>query len=312
MPRFARWMNALSLDAVLVAVLWQVVFCTSFSDRLPSVSESIALALTVWLIYCADRLLDANRMNVRRPSSFRHRFHHRHRRILSAAWGLLLILDTVIVSTRIDLKTQSAGMLVAVAVLLYGAAVHLARMPMIRFTKELQVGVLFASGVGLVTWVEVLNAPDQLTDWLVTWCLASLLFACNCVFVAVCELPYDRAQGFDSLPGGMDRTDQMRTRLIATTLILAAVSAGGAAIQIIPNTAATALAASSLLLSAICTWLPTRVSLASSQLETLASETLASETLASETLASETLATPFGFLADAAIFLPPLFCVLLQ
>jgi hypothetical protein len=207
-------------------------------------------------------------------------------------WGVALVADAAIIRVGIDLTTQSMGMMVAIGVLVYGASVHLARMPMIRFTKELQVGVLFACGVSLVTWEGVLSDPSKWLGWIVTLGLAALLFSCNCVFVAVCELPYDRAQGFDSLPAGIDGIDQVRTRLIAMTLFLAMGSATFALFQTIPSTAAIALAASSLLLGGMCHWVPGRVTIAVSN--------------------SSGLSAPSGFLADTAIFVPPLFCMLLQ
>ena len=52
------WLTVLSLDAPAVAVLWQLLFARSFHARLGA-SVTILLALVVWLIYVADRVLDA-------------------------------------------------------------------------------------------------------------------------------------------------------------------------------------------------------------------------------------------------------------
>ena len=51
------WPNLLSLDAPLVALVWQDFAAHSFGHplRLPA---RIVLALTVWAIYVVDRLLD--------------------------------------------------------------------------------------------------------------------------------------------------------------------------------------------------------------------------------------------------------------
>ena len=57
-PPLWLWPNLLSLDAPLVAVLWQSFLAYRFSLPL-RLSGCLALGLTVWSIYLLDRLLDA-------------------------------------------------------------------------------------------------------------------------------------------------------------------------------------------------------------------------------------------------------------
>ena len=56
--RIWLWPNLLSLDAPLVAVVWQVMFARCFQVPVDTVAAALLL-LTVWLVYSADRTLDA-------------------------------------------------------------------------------------------------------------------------------------------------------------------------------------------------------------------------------------------------------------
>ncbi len=65
------WPNLISLDAPVVAVLWQMFFARCFGVRIDFTLAAL-LMLSVWLIYVADRVLDAHR----RPSGIaRHQFY---------------------------------------------------------------------------------------------------------------------------------------------------------------------------------------------------------------------------------------------
>ena len=69
MDRVWLWPNLLSLDAPVVALLWQILFARCFHARV-ELLPSILLVLAVWLIYAADRTIDAWRGRVdriRRP-----------------------------------------------------------------------------------------------------------------------------------------------------------------------------------------------------------------------------------------------------
>src|ERR1035437_3449758 len=72
------WPNLLSLDAPVVAVLWQILFARCFQVP-PDALAAILLLLTVWLIYAADRTLDAWKGECHSP---RHEFYRRRWRDL--------------------------------------------------------------------------------------------------------------------------------------------------------------------------------------------------------------------------------------
>ena len=116
--------HLLSLDAPTVAVLWTAFFTHAHHRSLPS-SELAALFLFVWLLYVADRLLDAwrcsgkaqnrsSRTTVSASLMPRHRFHLKHRRaflavaILAAAMLVPLTWRLPAPDLRLDLSLAAA------------------------------------------------------------------------------------------------------------------------------------------------------------------------------------------------------------
>lgn len=294
MANLARSIHALSLDAVAVSVMWQFVFCISFADQIPTLAQSVSLGLTVWLIYCADRLLDAARIDTQAPVTFRHQFHRRHRRNLTMTWMILLIIDALVVCLGVDYSIQVLGISLAAAVLVYGAGVHFATTPLRRIPKEVQVGFLFAGGVSIVLWPSVFAEPTTHLPMLVTFGLAWALFTCNCIFVAACELELDHAQGFDSLPGRlMDRGRSFAGGiLIASNAGFGVVSWGAGWSGFAPWKASSLLAISFALLAVISLFSLRRRLSGSVPLDGFPGGIL-----------------PAGFVADSTLFIPPIFFV---
>jgi hypothetical protein len=179
------WPNLLSLDAPLVAVLWQVLFVRCFhasGDAMPAV----LLVSAVWLIYAADRALDAWRGCGGR---LRHEFYRRHWRALLPVWTGVLAASAWLAWTSLPAPLFWRGVGLLGAVMVYFAAVHMAAAwrggPDLRASslglrgfwlrgfrpKEMAVAVLFALGASLVAWAHLRTAADILTV---------LLFSCLC------------------------------------------------------------------------------------------------------------------------------------
>lgn len=165
--------------------------------------ETLSLASTVWLIYVADRSLDASQLDLSRPHTLRHRFYHHHAAAFRWAWATVLVTTTAVVVTRLPTDLIRAGILLSTAVLVYGAGVHFipqasgsdARRKR-RVSKEIQVGALFAMGVTLVCWSEIrlISSTGLLT--IVTLFLA-VAFSFNCRLVSHWEADLDRSQSFN-------------------------------------------------------------------------------------------------------------------
>ncbi|HEX5412813.1 MAG TPA: hypothetical protein VFZ27_13265 [Terriglobia bacterium] len=146
------WLTVLSLDAPAVAVLWQLLFAKSFQVRIGA-GVTILLALVVWLIYVADRLLDAWKSPPDDAEATRHLFYRRH------LWGFLFplgagsALAAWLALTQLDVGTFGDGILIFLGVGIYLLIVHLVS-PRRRWfvPKELLVGILFALGTCFPIW----------------------------------------------------------------------------------------------------------------------------------------------------------------
>ncbi|HLX44791.1 MAG TPA: hypothetical protein VKR43_15200 [Bryobacteraceae bacterium] len=163
-PRPWLWPNLLSLDAPIVAVLWQLLFARCFHAGL-SAAAAILLVLAVWLIYAADRVLDARDETSRQP---RHEFYRRHWRAVVPMWSAVLILTGWLAWTRLPSPMFERGLLLLTAVALYLIAVHVSRR---AWPKEAAVAVLFALGASLAIWGHIHTVADVATV---------VLFCCLC------------------------------------------------------------------------------------------------------------------------------------
>ncbi len=175
------WPNLLSLDAPLVAVLWMQLFARSAPAHV-GWTVSLVLALAVWLIYAADRLLDVSRGDATLAASSRHRFCRAHRR------KFLLLLITLAGLTgglclMLDRRTLQYGGLLLVLVAVYFVAVH--RAGSRYFPKEAVVGVVFGLGVYLPVWARLGTRPSPATT--VSLVLFMLLCWLNAVLIEHAE-----------------------------------------------------------------------------------------------------------------------------
>jgi hypothetical protein len=148
-PRVRTWMwpNLLSLDAPLVAVVWQVLFARSFGAALDGAQVAV-LAMYVWLVYVADRTLDGLRGDALSQGAARHRFHREHWAKLTPAFvAVAAIAAYLSLAVLGPALLRGYGWLAATGTI-YFAGVHLmpARVRR-RWPKELAVAILFAAGV---------------------------------------------------------------------------------------------------------------------------------------------------------------------
>jgi len=173
------WPNLLSLDAPLVAVLWQVLFVRCFHVAMGA-APAILLVASVWLIYAADRAMDAWRGE---RSSARHRFYQAHWRVFVPVWVTVLAVSAWLALTELPVALLLRGLLLLAAVVVYFFAVHGRKaaqgwraapgwaashgwktrrgaLPPAVMTKEGTVGLLFALGASLAAWTNVRTLVD--------------------------------------------------------------------------------------------------------------------------------------------------------
>ena len=187
---FLLW-HLLSLDAPTVAALWTWFIARTAHLTLPS-SSIAAMFLAVWILYAADRLLDARLLeSSSTPQTLsaleaRHLFHFRHRRlfrlgILLASIALVPLLLTIPVEA-IHLYLIAGSLLFAWFILIHISPGKNPR----RLPKELAVGVFFAAATFIPTVARVpILRPQLLAPALLFATLCSL----NCLFIYAWEHP---------------------------------------------------------------------------------------------------------------------------
>ena len=160
MPPPWIWPNLLSLDAPLIAVLWQALLARSFGIPLVP-AGSAALGLTVWAIYLADRILDA-RAPAYPGEPARHRIYRAYPRAAAGLLCAVTLSDAALSFHLLRPQVLDNGLIVLAGVGLYLAALH-ALPGRVRVPKELLVAALFTTGTFLVA---VSNAASP---WATLW-----------------------------------------------------------------------------------------------------------------------------------------------
>ena len=136
-----EWPGVVSLEAPLVAVLWQLLLAQTLGVPL-GWPQTVLLGAGVWLVYAADRWLDAHGKAV---LPFRHAFYRRYRLPVAALWSVVLALSLWLALTRLAAAEILAGLFLAALALAYLLRRHRLRGGPF---KELEVALLFGLGGG--------------------------------------------------------------------------------------------------------------------------------------------------------------------
>lgn len=186
--------HLLSLDAPTVAALWTWFIARANHITLP-ISATLAMAIAVWMLYAADRLMDAQSTQ-QDALEARHRFHHRHRTafltgilITSAALAVLLPrLETA----SIHLYLILGGLVFGYFVLIHATSSTAAQQRVAhRFPKEIAVGIFFAAATFIPT---VARQPQLRLPLLLPALLFATLCSLNCLFIYAWEHPTPLAE----------------------------------------------------------------------------------------------------------------------
>jgi hypothetical protein len=211
--------HLLSLDAPTVATLWTLFIARCSHLNLPWTALA-AMFTAVWMIYAADRLLDARLLDARLLDTplldsrlsesgleARHRFHHRHR----TAFLTVILFGSVALATllhRIDPRALYLYVLLATLLAAWMILIHIRPEPngsTRRLPKELAVGVFFPAAVFIPTLARTTPTATAIhfLGWAADWIRPNLLpsailFACVCTLNCLClyawEHPAPRPQ----------------------------------------------------------------------------------------------------------------------
>ncbi len=141
--------------------------------------------LAVWILYAADRLLDARQQA---DLEERHRFHDRHRRVFVPVIGLaafaLAALTPQLAPAALRLYALLGGLLCGWFLLIHTRLAHERRLP-----KELVVGVFFAAAIFIPT---VARRPDLRASLLLPAIVFAATCTLNCMYLYAWEHPGPR------------------------------------------------------------------------------------------------------------------------
>lgn len=194
--RWWEWPTILSLDAPVVALVWQEQLARAGLTRV-GWPERVLLGIVVWLIYAADRWIEGMRLDPARVGTHRHGFYIRHRGAVAVVGAALLAAGAAVAVGRLSAGEWWAGLGVACMVLVYLLSHQcLHRDNPWRAPKETCVGVLFAAGCALGPALQPgvhLGAIAGLSV------LLALLAFTNCALISAWEESIDRGHGQTSL-----------------------------------------------------------------------------------------------------------------
>ena len=182
--------HLLSLDAPTVAALWTWFIAAASHVDLP-ITSPLAMFTAVWMLYAADRLLDARLLDARlfdtsplHPGAIeaRHLFHHRHRTAFLAGIALasiaLAALLPRIPAEAIHLYLILGGLTFGYFILIHAtSSAH-------RLPKEFAVGLFFAAAAFIPT---VARHPSLRLPLLPPAILFAALATLNCLFIYAWE-----------------------------------------------------------------------------------------------------------------------------
>jgi hypothetical protein len=229
----ALW-HLLSLDAPSVAAVWTLFVARSVGLRLPWV-EPAAMFVAVWMIYAADRLLDARSLDGRRPSSTegpadrleeRHRFHHAHRSAFLAVIAVAALILLALLH-RIDPRALHLYALLAALLGVWMLLIHARALSAQRLPKEIAVGLFFPAAVFIPT---VAREPSLRLSLLPIAILFAGVCALNCLLLYAWEHPLDRSAAHGTTRWATRHPGALTLALLLAAGAEAAWQHGGAAI----------------------------------------------------------------------------------
>ncbi len=154
-PRKPWWLypNLLSLDAPLVAMAWLYIFAKTWRVDYHPWEAYVSLGLAVWVIYVADRLLDASiHTGTNGRLEARHAFHQEYRKFFVIGAGIASVTALFLVVRYMQSPIYHYLLIGAVLVAGFFGLSMLSSQEVdeIPHTKNILAGVTFAFGTAMM------------------------------------------------------------------------------------------------------------------------------------------------------------------
>lgn len=214
---FHLW-HLLSLDAPTVAAVWTCFVAHAAHVSLPPAS-AISMFLAVWMLYAADRILDARRLFSNPLDTHdleaRHLFHHRHATTFLSA---ILVCSVALAFLLPRLSPEALRLCAILAALLSGwfLLIHARHSSSHRLPKEIAVGIFFPAAIFIPT---IARRPDLRLSLLPD----ALLFAAVCSLNCLCIYAWEHPQPHISAHW-TTRLSTHHLRLFASAILFAGLA----------------------------------------------------------------------------------------
>jgi len=214
--KFYRYFHYLSFDIVLGA-LASSCFAARLFDSWPGAIWWITLALTVWLLYTGDHMLDAWRQRKKLQREM-HYFLLKHRRLVIYSLVVVTVVDFMLVINLLDKELFKYALILAGLVLLFYAMRHVFRRNRFLFLPgEIFVLMLYLAG----TWLG--PAASVETGFVTSQGLVVLMFGgvllMNLGVISLYDLQIDSRMGISSLANKLGK-NITKNLLVGTAAVI--------------------------------------------------------------------------------------------
>jgi hypothetical protein len=136
------------------------------------------MALAVWILYAADRLLDSSRNTASAQLEARHHFHRRHARAFVAGIAIAALALAAILP-QLDHAAIRLYLIEGALLFVWFLILHATKSAH-RLPKEIAVGIFFSAAIFIPT---IARRPDFRQQLLPSAVLFAALCALNCLFI---------------------------------------------------------------------------------------------------------------------------------
>ena len=180
---FYLWPNIVSLDAPVIALVWQTCIASIFDLSVDFCALTVLL-LSVWLTYTADHLFDVWNRPEKALRSLRHQWTKRNALCLRSVWICILGLDILLAVYMLPVAQIQKGAWLLLACILYTLLNQ--KLTRYWFPKEICVALLFSGGVHIFLNFE---------QWIPSFALLTTIFLMNCLLISIKDHYVDHALG---------------------------------------------------------------------------------------------------------------------
>ena len=194
---FYRKFRVLSIDIVFAALSVGLMSTKVLSVNMQT-AWWIVLALSVWIIYTSDHLIDSNKLGDS-ASSERRLFYHKNFKLILIIVVILILVTSFISFLFLEIQTVYFGIAMSLFVAVYLLVIQLKGSDKIWWLqKELIVAIVYVFGIWGAPILYGLN-KITISEMILVFTFIQIVWA-DILIIALYELKNDKQDKFTSLP----------------------------------------------------------------------------------------------------------------